>query len=159
MIRYSIFDIRYSLFKSKNQSGFTLLELIIVLILSLLILGLVSLSFTSLFSSARLQATVREFSATLRQARNLAKINGEPQGVTIDLDAREYGLDGRKVRTIPSNLDFKIVDPTNGEIRSGRYHLIFEPDWGGEGAAFQLANKKKAIWIRLDPLMGTMVSK
>jgi prepilin-type N-terminal cleavage/methylation domain-containing protein len=48
----------------KGESGFTLLELIIVMILSLMILGLVSVYFANFLSSARLQATVREFSAT-----------------------------------------------------------------------------------------------
>lgn len=155
-----MFDIRYSNFRSKkNESGFTLLELMMVMILSLMILGLVMVYFANLFATAKLQATVREFSATLRQARNLAKINGEPEGLTIDLDAREYGLDGRKAKKIPSNLDFKIIDETAGEIQSGRYRLLFEPNWGGAGVAFQISGKKKTVRIQLDPLMGTTVSK
>jgi type II secretory pathway pseudopilin PulG len=144
---------------SKGEDGFTLLELILVMILSLMILGLVSVYFANFLSSARLQATVREFSATLRQARNLAKINGEQKDVIIDLDTKEYGLEGRQARKIPSNLEFKIIDPSAGEVVSGKYHLLFEPNWGGEGAAFQLSNRKKAFLIRLDPLMGTVVSR
>jgi prepilin-type N-terminal cleavage/methylation domain-containing protein len=142
-----------------GESGFTLLELIIVMILSLMILGLVSVYFSTFLSSARLQATVREFSATLRQARNLAKINGEQEGVIIDLDIREYGLEGRKARKIPANLELKVIDPTAGEIMSGKYRLVFEPNWGGEGTVFQLSNKKKAVLIHLDPIMGTVVAQ
>ncbi len=146
-------------FLLKRESGFTLLELIIVVVLTLLILGLVPLYFSNLLSSANLQATVRDFSTTLRQARNLAKINGEPQLVTIDLNTREYGIDGRKIRKIPSSLEFKIIDPTSGEIQGGLYRLIFEPNWGGEGVSFQLSNGKKAILIRLDPLMGAVIAQ
>jgi Tfp pilus assembly protein FimT len=144
---------------SRNESGFTLLEVIIVLLLSLLILGIVMVSFAGLLSSAKLQATVREFSATLRQARDLAKIHGEQQGWTVDLDSGEYGIEGRKVKKIPSNLDFKIVDSVNGEIRSGQYRLVFEPNGGMEGATFQLSDKKKVFGIELDPLLGAVVTR
>jgi general secretion pathway protein H len=143
----------------KNESGFTLLEVIIVLLLSLLILGLVTVSFFGLLSSAKLQATAREFSATLRQARDLAKIHGEEQGWAIDLDSREYGIEGRKVRKIPSNLGLKIVDSLNGEIQSGQYRLVFEPNGVMEGATFQLTDKKKSFAIELDPLLGAVVTR
>ncbi len=159
MIRNCLFDIRHSRILKENESGFTLLEVIIVLMLSLLILGLVTGSFTRLLSSAKLQATVREFSASLRQARDLAKIHGERQGWTVDLDAREYGIDGRKAKKIPSNLELKIVDSINGEIQSGQYHLVFEPNWSMEGATFLLSDKKRAFKVELDPLLGAVVTR
>ena len=46
-----------------KESGFTLLELIIVLLLSLLILGLVTIYFANLLSSVKLQATAFRWSA------------------------------------------------------------------------------------------------
>lgn len=159
MIRHSSFDIRNSDFIKINESGFTLLEVIIVMLLSLLILGLVMVSFSGLLSSAKLQATVRDFSSTLRQARDLARIHGEQQGWTIDLDSREYGIEGRRVRKIPSNLELKVVDSIDGEIRSGQYRLVFEPNGGMAGATFQLNDKKKALAIELDPLLGTLVTR
>jgi general secretion pathway protein H len=146
-------------FAKKNESGFTLLEVILVLMLSLLILGLVMVSFSGLLSSAKLQATVRDFSTTLRQARDLAKIHGEQQGWTVDLDSREYGIEGRKIRKIPSNLELKVVDSIEGEIRSGQYRLVFEPNGSREGATFQLTDKKRTFAIELDPLLGTSVTK
>lgn len=141
----------------KSQSGFTLLELIIVLLLSLLILGLVTVSFANLLSSAKLQATAREFSASLRQARNLAKIHGEQQGWTVDLDSKEYGIEGRQVKKIPSHLELKIVDSSGEEVRSGQYRLVFDPNWSMDSVQFQLSDKKKAIGIVLDPLLGAVV--
>jgi general secretion pathway protein H len=143
----------------KDESGFTLLEVILVLMLSLLILGLVLVSFAGLLSSAKLQATVREFSSSLRQARDLAKIHGEQQGWTVNLDSREYGIEGRRVKKIPSNLDLKIVDSMNGEIQSGQYRLVFEPNWSMEGATFQLSDKKRTFRIELDPLLGAVVTR
>jgi type II secretion system protein H len=143
----------------KKEAGFTLLELIIVIILSLLILGLVMVYFANLLSTVKLQAAVRDLSTTLRQARTLAKINGEPQGVTVDLDAKEYGLDGREMKRIPSSISLKIIDPSAGEIQSGQYHLVFEPNWGNPSLTFQLSDKKKVMSIALDPLSGATAIK
>jgi type II secretion system protein H len=142
-----------------HQAGFTLLELIIVLILSLLILGLVTVYFANLLSSVKLQAVGREFSATLRQARILAKINGQPQGVIINLDSKEYGLEDRAPRKIPSSVNLMIIDPTEREIRNGQYRLVFEPNWGNPGLTFRLSDQKKVLSIFLDPLSGATVIK
>ncbi len=143
---------------SGPQSGFTLLELVITLLLSLLVLGMVSVYFAGLLPSVRLQSTVREFSATLRQARILAKINGEPQTVRIDLDSKEYGIEGRTTKKIPSTVGFRIVDETIGEIGEGHYRLIFGPNRGLEKPTFRLSTPKKTISIELDPLLGTVIT-
>jgi hypothetical protein len=89
----------------------------------------------------------------------LAKIHGEPQGWTVDLESGEYGIEGRKVWKIPSNLELKVVDSINGEIQSGQYRLVFEPNGGLEGTTFHLTDKKKAFSIELDPLLGTLVTR
>jgi prepilin-type N-terminal cleavage/methylation domain-containing protein len=142
-----------------KQAGFTLLELIIVIILSLLILGLVMVYFANLMSTVKLQAAARDLSTTLRQARTLAKINGVPQGVTVNLDAKEYGLDGREMKKMPGSISLKIIDPSAGEIQGGQYHLAFEPNWGNPSLTFQLSDKKKVMSISLDPLSGATVTK
>jgi prepilin-type N-terminal cleavage/methylation domain-containing protein len=142
-----------------KEAGFTLLELIIVIVLSLLILGLVMVYFANFLSTVKLQAAVRDLSTTLRQARTLAKIHGEPMGVTINLDSNEYGLDGREMKTIPGNIRLKIIDPSAGEIHNGQFHLAFEPNWGNPSLTFQLSDKKKVLSISLDPLSGALVTK
>ena len=142
-----------------KEAGFTLLELIIVIVLSLLILGLVLVYFANLLSTVKLQAAVRDFSTTLRQARTLAKINGAPQGVTVNLDTKEYGLDGREMKKIPETIGLKIIDPLAGEIQAGQFHLAFEPNWGNPSLTFQLSDKKKVLSISLDPLSGAVVTK
>ena len=142
-----------------KEAGFTLLELIIVIILSLLVLGIVMVYFANLLSTVKLQATVRDFSTTLRQARTLAKLNGAAQGVTINLDTREYGLDGREMKKIPQKISLKIIDPSAGDIQSGQYHLTFEPNWGNPSLLFQFADRKKVISLSLDPLSGAVVTK
>lgn len=140
-----------------QQSGFTLLELIITVLFCLLILGLVSVYFSGLLSSVKLQSTVRDFSATLRQARILSKISGEPQTVGIDLTSKEYGIEGRKAKKIPAEIDFRIWDERGGEIGEGNFRLVFGSNRGLERPTFRLSNTKKTVAIQLDPLLGTVI--
>ena len=84
-----------------SRAGFTLLELIIVIFLITLMVGLSAVFFANTLPSGRFNATVRELASTIRQARHLAQLNGEKQIITIDLDSRSYGIEGRGKKNLP----------------------------------------------------------
>lgn len=83
----------------KNQDsahrGFTLIEILVVLILMSLILGISTVFFADTLPKAKQRATAREIIATIKYARNLATSKNERQGVTFDLDTGRYGIKGR----------------------------------------------------------------
>lgn len=145
-------------YKIKN-SGFTLLELIIVLFLIALILGLSAILFVNILPSSRLNATAREMSATIRHAKHLALINGEKQTITINLDSGSYGMEGIIHKNIPSGITIKVIDPLLGEIRNGEYTIIFSATGGMEGGTIVLSTNKKTASIQLDPVVGSVVIK
>jgi len=145
-------------YKIKN-SGFTLLELIIVLFLIALILGLSTILFVNILPSSRLNATAREMSATIRHAKHLALINGEKQTITINLDSGSYGMEGIVHKNIPSGITIKVIDPLLGEIRNGEYTIIFSATGGIEGGTIVLSTNKKTASIQLDPVVGSVVIK
>jgi hypothetical protein len=140
-----------------TNNGFILLELIIVLFLTTLILGLSTIFFANILPSNKFNATVRDISATIRHARSLAQIYGEKQTITIDLDLKKYGLEGRGVKEIPSDVYIKIIDPLSGEIHQGKYRLVLYPTGGIEGGTIVLWNSKKTVSIQLDPVIGSLV--
>ena len=71
----------------RRQKGFTLLELILVLLLIGLILGFSTfIVLGTTLPSARFSATARDLSTTIREARSLARVSGDKQTVIIDLD-------------------------------------------------------------------------
>jgi prepilin-type N-terminal cleavage/methylation domain-containing protein len=144
--------------KIKN-SGFTLLELIIVLFFIALILGLSTVLFSNILPSSRLNATAREMSATIRYAKHLALINGERQTITINLDSRNYGIEGIAHKNIPSAITIKVIDPLSGEVRNGKYSIIFSATGGTEGGTIVLSTNKKSVSIQLDPVVGSVVIK
>jgi len=143
----------------KKNSGFTLLELIIVLFLISLIMGMAGVFFANTLPSNKFNATVREIVASIRYARSLAQANGENETITIDLDSKKYELLGRGEKSIPSEVNIKVVDPLSGDVTTGQYRLLFPSFGGAEGGAIVLWDKKRVASISLDPVVGSVVVK
>ncbi len=142
-----------------KKQGFTLLEVIIVLLLISLILGLSAVFFANTLPASKLNAAVRELSATIRYARTLAITDGKLRTLNIDLDAKKYGIEGRGYKSIDSGITIMVLDPSAGEVRKGIQNIIFQASGGVEGGTIILGNDKKAIRIELDPVVGSFVIK
>jgi general secretion pathway protein H len=141
----------------RSNSGFTLLELILVLFLITLILGLSSAFFLNALPSHRFNATVREISAMIRHARTLAFVNGERSILTIDLDSKQYGIEGLASKGLPPDVDIRVIDPVAGEIQSGTYEIYFPPSGGIEGGTIVLSRGKRSVSIQPDPVIGSVI--
>lgn len=136
-----------------------MLELLIVVFLIILISGIAVVFFSRNLSSNRLTATAREMSATIRHARSLAQIHGEKQIVTLDLDSKFYGIEGRGNKGIPPDVSIKVIDPLLGEIRSEKYQIVLNESGGVEGGTIVLYQDNKSISIEPDPVVGTVIIK
>jgi type II secretory pathway pseudopilin PulG len=145
--------------RESRSRGFVLLELIIVLFLISLVIGVAVVFFANSLPSHRLNATVRNISTAVRQARSLAGIHNETQILTIDLDSKTYTLEGHASRDIPPNINIKIVDPMEGEIYTGKYRFVLYPAGNIEGGTIVLWTSKRSATIQMDPVVGTVVVK
>ncbi len=139
--------------------GFTLLELMIVLFLAMFMVGMGIVAMMSRLPAARLDATAREMSAMIRQARTLARIHMEKQTLIVDLDARSYGIEGRASRKIPEEVRLKIDDSLTGDVDKGIYRLYFSPLGGIDGGAMLLTAGQRSISIKPDPVTGFLISR
>jgi prepilin-type N-terminal cleavage/methylation domain-containing protein len=143
----------------KHDTGFTLLEVIIVVFLMVLVLGLATVFFARTLSSSKLNATAREMSATIRSAKSFAEIHGEKQIISIDLDSKSYGIEGKKSKRIPSSVAVKVLDPLTGEIANGKYQIILNAFGGIEGGTIVLSQDKRSVSIAPDPVVGSVMIK
>ena len=143
----------------QNRAGFTLLELIIVMLLISLMLGLSAVFFANMLPSSKFNATVRDMASTIRHSRNLSQINGKKETVTIDLDLKKYGIEGLGEKSIPPEMNIKVLDPLYGEIRNGKHRFVFNVVGGFEGGSVILWNKKRTATINVDPVVGAVVIK
>jgi prepilin-type N-terminal cleavage/methylation domain-containing protein len=141
------------------ESGFTLIELIVVMLLITLILGLAATFFANTLPSSRFNAAVRDMTATIRQAGRLAQATGRTQKIIINLDSGAYGIEGRAEKNIPDKAHIMVLDALKGEVSSGEYSLIFHNTGAAEGGTLILWNEKKKVNINLDPIMGAVITE
>ncbi|MBM4314202.1 MAG: hypothetical protein FJ122_09825 [Deltaproteobacteria bacterium] len=139
--------------------GFTLLELMLVLFLAMLMLGMGVIAMMNRLPAARLDATAREMSALIRQARTLARIHMVKQTLIVDMDARHFGIEGRISRQIPEEVRLKIDDPLTGDVDKGIYRLGFSPFGGIDGGVIRLTTERRSITITPDPVMGFVIDR
>jgi general secretion pathway protein H len=139
-----------------QNSGFTLLELIVVLFLISLIAGISVVLFTGTLSSGTLDAAARSLVAAMKQARAQSSMSGEPRAVFIDLDDGSYGIEGRGGRHFPKGITVSLADPLAGRQTSGRHLIEFDPVGGIRGAAVILATPKRTVSVRPDPLAAAV---
>lgn len=139
--------------------GFTLLELLIVIFLATLILSLSAVFFANTLPSTKLNAAARDLTATVRHARALAQINGENQAVTIDMDSRQFGMEGRGTKGIPADVSIKVTDPFYGDVYKGQYTIVAYSSGAVSGCTIVLWNKKRTVSIQTDPVVGAVVIK
>ncbi len=145
--------------KKKNKAGFMLIELIIVLFLITLIVALSSVFFANSLPSSKFNATVRELASNIRYAKASAKIKGGNQIFYIDIDARQYGIDGITTKDLPPNINVRAVVPSLGEIYKGRYQVLINASGGLEGGTIIVSDNKRTAEIHLDPIIGAIVVK
>lgn len=152
--------IRESTLKIRNgKSGFTLLEIVVVLSLALVIVSISTLAFFEAFGNAGLDATGRDVLATLRIARMLARSAGADQVVRFDLESGRFGIEGRETKKAAAGIRIRIMDPVRGMVSSGTYPIKFYSAGEVDGGPILLATRKKMIRIYFDPVMGPMMVK
>jgi type II secretory pathway pseudopilin PulG len=145
--------------KLRPSDGFTLLELMIVLFFALFLMGMGIIAMMDRLPAVKLDATARELSAMMRQARVLAKIQGEKQVIVLDLRAKSYGIEGKAPRTIPKEIRLEIDDSPTGDADSGVYRLVFSPFGGIDGGTVMLSTGRRSISIKPDPVIGFLISR
>jgi general secretion pathway protein H len=100
---------------AREQQGFTLLELVIVLALLALMMGLVVPNMYSAWQRERDRAGMRQLMSTLRSARSIAATRHQRMRVFLDLDAGRYQLEGSSRK----------VDLSR-RFRLGEAHLVWQ---------------------------------
>ena len=133
-----------------KSRGFSLLELLVVLVIIGLSASLVLPTLTGGLSSLRLKTAAREVSATLRYARSLAVSVGKEQVINMDIEEGKYWLNEDKDnnRELPSDIRFLNVTTQGEEITTGMAGIVFYPMGNSSGSSiFITAGKDRNCHI------------
>ena len=139
--------------RTEAQAGFTLLELLVVLvIMALSATAVMSVGRASL-ESARVRSFMVEAEAMFRDARTAAIENQAQTSVTIDAKGRRLSMsDGSRMLEVPKgvSLDAKVAAPKSGELPSVR----FFPSGGSTGGQITFNFRGRSYGLRINWLTG-----
>ncbi len=138
-----------------KSRGFTLLELIIVLVIGVAIYALILNVPMRGASSADLKAAARSLASGLRQAQITAMATRHDATLTLDLEAREFLVAGDKEpHKLPDGIDLKLYT-AESEVTSQRKGAIrFYPDGSSTGGRITVASGKREYLVDVDWLTG-----
>lgn len=140
-------------------AGFTLLELMVVMLLIVLALSITLFFVTPSLFGNPLESTIRDMSSTMRHARSLAQITGSVQTVTINPELKQYFLKGQKKKTIPDGISVFVRDPLSMEDMSEKYDFLFYPYGSTDGTLILLEYKNRTVTLAFDPVVGSISVK
>jgi len=148
-----------------GDSGFTLLELILVLLLMGLIAGLALPFVAPTLDRIKLQSEVRQISSALQFARSEAISKKTLYTFNIDIDKNQYWLAIPKQEEItqskPIDKTVRILDYQGGDetLTEGAFMILFYPRGNSSGGTlrFKSINDKdeeNIYAVIIDPITG-----
>lgn len=141
----------------KTQQGFTLLELIIVLVVSVLGFAAVGSNISSGNQSTRLQAAARDMASALRYAHGQALVTRQPVSVSVNLDENSYRISNKdKVYFMDEQIEISVV-VAEEEMQEGKEASIrFFADGSATGGRITLEWGKQLRRIDVNWITGAV---
>jgi len=138
-----------------RQRGFSLLEVLVVIVIIGLSYALLPKMFYSGVSGAELRSNVRAVATGLRLARDAA-INTRREAVlTLDLDQRTFTVQNdTRVHKLNEALDVKLYTSQADLITEKVGAIRFYPDGSSNGGRVTMAAGERAFEVDVDWLTG-----
>lgn len=138
----------------RAPAGFTLVEIMVVMVIIALIMGLVATSMSRSISAAEARAASRELVASLRYTRARAIIDKAEQVFLVDTENRSYQAPGRDKVELPEGVDLTITTATSELVSDAVSGICFFPDGGSTGGHIELTVNKREYRVNVAWLTG-----
>lgn len=146
---------RYIVYSKRDRArGFTLVEVMVVMVIIALVMGLVATSMTRSISSAEARAASRKLVASLRYTRARAIIDKKEQVFQVDTENRSYLAPGRKLITLPKGVDVTITTARSEFTSESVGGIRFFPDGGSTGGHIELTVNEREYRVNVAWLTG-----
>jgi general secretion pathway protein H len=140
--------------RHRDTAGFTLVEIMVVMVIIALVMGLVATSMSRSISGAEARAASRELVASLRYTRARAIIDKAEQVFLVDTENRSYQAPGRDRVELPEGVDLTITTATTELVSDAVSGIRFFPDGGSTGGHIELTVNKREYRVNVAWLTG-----
>ena len=138
----------------RRGRGFTLLEMLVVILLVGIAAAAVAVSVTQGLASARINAASGEIAAALRATRAQAIVRGKEQNFDVDISANSYRNVKQKDVRLPKGLHVSITSAQADQPNDHTGRIRFFPDGSSTGGRITLQNGKRQWHVNVSWLTG-----
>lgn len=123
-----------------KSGGFTLVEILVVMVIMSLVYSLVPPLFSSGLSGAEIKAAARKMATGLRKVRNDAMVSKQERALVLDVEGRNFRLTGdAKDYRLPPQANLKLFTAQE-ELTGNRSGAIrFFPDGSSTGGRITIS--------------------
>ena len=140
-----------------RQRGFTLLEILVVLVIGVLLVALVPPLLSGLSGGTELRGAARQLAAGLRAARNEAITRQHEAVLTLDLAQHRFGVSGdARVVKLPDGVALKLYTSQAELLDGATGNIRFFPDGSSTGGHLIVSGPKVAYRVNVDWLTGAI---
>lgn len=138
----------------RHARGFTLVELLVVLVIASLVLALVGTSISRSISGAEMRTAARKLAASLRYTRTRAIISKSEQVFLVDTEERSYTAAGREPVTLPGEMEVQLTTARSELTSENVGGIRFYPDGGSTGGSVELESNGRIYTVNVVWLTG-----
>lgn len=137
-----------------RESGFSLLEVLLVLVLGGILMGVVA---TSLSEGPVLRKSAREVAASLRHARSIAILKQKPVIWSMNIQSREFWVNSRDQggkRGFHDSISAKINTAASEVVSANQGRIRFFPDGSSTGGSVELTAREQTYKVNVEWISG-----
>lgn len=136
------------------QRGFTLIEVLMVLMLIAIIVTTVSVSIARSLGGAEVRAAGRDLVAALRYTRGQAIVKRVEQAFEFDVESMTYQAPGRAAVSLPEGFEMRLVTAAQEQLGDGKGAIRFFPDGSSGGGVIRLLRERREWQVEVAWLTG-----
>ncbi|MDE2308514.1 MAG: GspH/FimT family pseudopilin [Xanthomonadaceae bacterium] len=142
--------------RSPLSNGFTLLEMLAVIILIGIAIVAVSISVTQGLASARVNAASSELAGALRATRTQAIVRAQAQNFDVDIRTNTYRDAKQHVVRLPRGVRLSITSAKEDQPDAHTGRIRFFPDGSSTGGRITLQSGQRQWHVNVSWLTGAV---
>jgi general secretion pathway protein H len=139
---------------ARSASGFTLVELLVVLVIASVVLTLVGTSISRSVSGAEMRTAAQKLAASLRYTRTRAILDKQEHVFLVDTENRTYTAPKRPLVELPGDMQMAITTARSELTSESVAGIRFYPDGGSTGGFVELESNDRIYRVNVAWLTG-----